>query len=330
MQISPNRVFIQKIEEIEDPFCPQCLTVDIRFPNYLIPAEVTTYVSFGLKLPVDAVRHIIRIEPLIDNALMLHHILIFLGGGTVPENNNPLIGGMPKSTYYKPIFAWAPGADRFDLPPNAGFNVASDPNKDHYLILDNHYNNPTKLTNQRDSSGIRIYLDTPRANNASFSLIGIVGGISIPIERNLYRQGGYYNISPALPIPLNVFASLPHMHKHGQKIWLEVVRGGTTFKEYGKLLSWDYNSQKVYPETGTLLGGDILYTQCLYNTVGVTGGNIVGGEDTSQEMCLMGLAYYPDVGVSQLISFSGFLAPVLDCDYPCKNYTKALTPFPPI
>jgi hypothetical protein len=317
MQISPFRVVITAIQEIEDEFCPECVKAEVVFPNYLIPAQVTTYVTFGLKLPTDAYRHIIRIEPIIDNDLMLHHIVVYISG-QVPSAN-PVVENMPKNV--RPLYAWAPGGDNvFDLPPEAGFNVGSDPTKDYYLVLSNHYNNPTKLTDQRDSSGMRVYLNTPRPENASFLFFGNIGGINIPPDSNFYRQGSIYTIPVSITKQVQLFSSFPHMHSHGQKIWLVRRRTGSPDIEYGKILAWDYNSQRTYPEDDYITGGDVLYTQCLFNTVGETS-RIYGGEATTEEMCLVGLAYYPDVGIPGLVLTQSYLSPQANCDYPCAIYT---------
>jgi len=111
------------------------------------------------------------------------------------------------------------------------------------------------------------------------------------------------------------------MHSHGQKIWLVRRRTGILDKEFGKIDAWDYNSQRTYPENDYITGGDVLYTQCLFNTVGESS-PITGGEATTEEMCLMGLAYYPDVGAAGVLVVStAFLSPQPDCDYPCAIYT---------
>jgi len=319
MQISANRVIINEIKEILPPFCPGCITKEVLFPNYLIPAQVTTYVSFGLQLPVDAFRHIIRIEPIIDNAQYLHHIVVFIAGGTVASNNNPIVENMPSGA--RPLYAWAPGAgDYYDLPPEAGFNVASDPAQDYYLVLSSHYNNPTQVSGQRDSSGMRVYLDTPRANNATFLFFGLVGEINIPANSDLYRQGSYFTI-PLIPgnPDLHVFSSFPHMHSRGQQIWLERMRNNIFDAEYGRVDSWDYNSQRIYPENSIIKQGDILYTSCLFNTVGELN-TIYGGEATYQEMCLVGLGFYPNVvPPGWLIApYDALLSGRNNCSYPCN------------
>jgi len=318
MGISPNRIVITDIQEIEDQFCPECLVYEIRFPNYLIPSDVTTYVSYGLSMPVDQIRHVIRIEPIIDNKLMLHHSIVFLSGGTVPSDQKTIVQGMPTGTI-KPLYAWAPGSDRFDLPPNAGYAVGSDPKTNFYAVLSHHYNNPSGLSDQRDSSGMRIYLDTPRPIEAAFTFFGIINGLSIPPDQTLYRQGGFFQVPAVQGLELTVFASFPHMHKRGRKIWLTRLINGdiNNVQEFGKVLAWDYNSQPIYPENGKIIGNDTLVTQCLFDTTEETT-TIMGGEATNQEMCLVGLAYYPDVGAG-FSQGTGFLSAQPNCDYPCAR-----------
>jgi len=247
---------------------------------------------------------------------MLHHALVFLSGGTVPSLGKTIVENMPTGTI-KPLYAWAPGCDRFDLPSVCGYPVGSDPSSNYYAVISHHYNNPSLLTNQYDSSGMRFYLDSPRPIVAAFTFFGEISGIDIPPGQNLYRQGAYFQIPPnAGPITINVFASFPHMHQHGQKIWLTRVRGSlNNTQEFGKNLAWDFNAQRIYYESGQLLAGDELVTQCLFSTTDETT-TIYGGEATSQEMCLVGLAYYPDAGAGLTLS-TGNLVAAANCDYPC-------------
>jgi len=49
----------------------------LRFPMTPIPTKETTYICHRFNLPNDTVADIIAIEPVIDNARILHHMLLF-------------------------------------------------------------------------------------------------------------------------------------------------------------------------------------------------------------------------------------------------------------
>ncbi len=60
--------------DISPPFCPECTTIDLRANNYTIPATTTYYSCRGFEIPVTG-DQIIKIEPLKDNTLVLHHMV---------------------------------------------------------------------------------------------------------------------------------------------------------------------------------------------------------------------------------------------------------------
>lgn len=72
---------------IKPPVCPTCTQAEFEIPNYLIPQAETTYECYSFVMPNDTDRRnfvksanlldIIRIEPIINNSLILHHIVVF-------------------------------------------------------------------------------------------------------------------------------------------------------------------------------------------------------------------------------------------------------------
>jgi len=337
--VTSARIVIKNINEIEDVFCPECEVVDLKFPDYTVPAVPTTYVFRGFDLPPGPPKHIVRFESIKDNVQVLHHIVLYLDP-TGTALNNTYSYNQPAQS--KPIFAWAPGADRFDLPTDVGFLVRSDATNKH-VVVNMHYNNPTSIPNLRDSSGIRIYLNATRPNNAGFMWLGV--GVSFPpnstsdppLPANALPMG-YSNLHYTSACPdlitygaltttkkMNIFAYFNHMHLYGRIMWTDWIRTAipslkkTYLGKLGEILNYRFDEQKfVALDTPQILqGGDALVTHCIFDTT-TAPSNVVGGEATNNEMCLQGIMYYPDYGFAGCATNQTGYG---NCPYPCNETT---------
>lgn len=56
---------------------PNVTNITLRFTRTQIPSKVTNYYCQAFKLPIDKDYHLIAHEPLIDNAEVMHHALVF-------------------------------------------------------------------------------------------------------------------------------------------------------------------------------------------------------------------------------------------------------------
>jgi len=124
---------------------------------------------------------------------------------------------------------------------------------------------------------------------------------------------------------LNVFANMHHMHYQGKKQWTEQYRKGEFIGLIGEIQNYDFNSQKFVPISKTILPGDELVTHCVWDT---TKKNVttLGGESTSEEMCVNALIYYPAIP-SLFVCWPAYTSGC-DCDInePCQTSPNCTTP----
>eukprot|EP01114_Cavostelium_apophysatum_P012710 TRINITY_DN2905_c0_g1_i3.p1 TRINITY_DN2905_c0_g1~~TRINITY_DN2905_c0_g1_i3.p1 ORF type:complete len:339 (+),score=32.97 TRINITY_DN2905_c0_g1_i3:108-1124(+) len=225
------------------------------------------------------------------------------------------------------MFAWAPGANPVTLPQEAGFRIGGSSGVK-YAVLNMHYNNPTAISGQHDSSLVRMYLTKNlRQNDAGFMFLGTdTGKIFVPGgEENWHMSGSCTKLvtSGLGSTVLNVFASMAHMHYAGRKLWTDHYRNDVYIGQMGDNLNYDFNSQHFNTISGTIQAGDELVTHCVWNTEGKD--DIYGGEDSDQEMCLHAILYYPNINVGACVitQTSG-----CSCDYgqSCMNTSSCTSP----
>jgi len=247
--------------------------------------------------------HIIRFDPLIDNALVLHHLLLYQSATPAPAGFQSC-ASIPSGAV--PIYAWAPGEAPLILPNVTGFLVGNGSNV-LYGILQIHYNNPQAITGLTDSSGIRMYLSTHiRQYNAGFLFFGVdTAQISIPAGQPEWTMNGSCpkTATNGIVNPLNVFAVGPHMHLHGKQMWTEHYNSsGARLQDLGGVQTWDFNAQGFTIVEKQINRGDSFITRCIWDTSQSTV-TVPGCESTSCEMCLLMVMYYPEViGASSCFS----------------------------
>ena len=269
----------------------------IAFSNFSIPGQTTTYVCLTLKF-VGNSRDAIRISPIVDNAQVVHHMVLF----NTPQLNDENVPvwdctNMPSGT---PVFLWAVGGVDMVMPNDVGLRFGSDGVQ--YAVLQMHYDlswapDPTQA-HQFDSSGIKLYFADKLQQEqmdvlifgVSFSLIQIPPGKS---EYTLSNTCGSA-ATAGLPQDLNVFAAGLHMHKRGKSINFEQFRNGQSLGYIASLPEWDFNNQQWISVNTTVQPRDSLVTTCTWDTSQDTS-IILGGEDTSKEMCYAFMFYYPKI-----------------------------------
>lgn len=162
-----------------------------------------------------------------------------------------------------------------------------------------HYNNPGKVTNLVDASGINIYRTNQiRATQSGMFLVGTMA-INIPAQQSAFTIGAACGAQTTKAIPatgITAYASFMHAHQRGRRIWSEITRDGNVIGTLGNNQNYDFNLQKVQSLTPTkLLPNDSVSTFCTFNTMDDTS-NVTYGETTDNEMCFNFVAYYPLLG----------------------------------
>lgn len=144
-----------------------------------------------------------------------------------------------------------------------------------------------------------VYTPELRPLKADTAILGtfvLDNTFEIPPKQETYSL---VNVCPSeatanLPEPIFVFGFAPHMHYYGRNLYTEHYRCGKKIGEVGRINGYEFDNQQSYdfPTPVKVLPGDALVTTCEYNTM-TSDVPIIGGEQTSDEMCLNFIQYYP-------------------------------------
>jgi len=297
-----------------------CFNVVTQFPNYTVPAVPTTYAcnvydirqfigAQGLAANDATPYYVVEFSPILDNELVLHHMLLF----AIPQLTDVNIGNvsifncesMPQEINglkinVGPIWGWAPGGNDLILPPDVAFQVSSNVR---YFILQMHYNNPSSKSGLVDSSGLTMRL-TPnaRANLAAFMFLGMeIASISLPPFLSNITYTSTCNTSILLPPSLlgytiNIFSAAVHMHYLGKVGFVDLVQRNGTVVRLVQDYAYSFGNQRFQPVSILLTVGDTIQSSCTWDTTTVNT-TTIGGENTYNEMCLFPILYYPQVPI---------------------------------
>lgn len=245
------------------------------------------YQCFGFHVDLGGAVQAFSFEPLIDNASVIHHWLLYQASGPeVTGQSSTCIGFHPDGTL---IAGWALGAGGWTMPPDVGLELTSSD-----FLLEIHYNNYT-TQNETDKSGVRMCAGkTARPNTAGISWLGndafgVFGG-GIPPQSTGAKILGCCNPTPALSAPVHIITSWPHMHRRGRNMSAEIFRAnGTNEMLFDN--PFDFNKQWQYSTPTVINPGDKILTTCTYDNPDA---NTVGfGEKTTDEMCFNFTLAYP-------------------------------------
>ncbi len=244
------------------------------------------YVCYGIDVPVSAKRHIVALAPRIDNARILHHIVVTQNDVAYPStpqacsSASVFAGG-------RVIYAWAPGGRAFELPPQAGLPMEG---TNHYMVQI-HYNNVQGLAGQTDATGVDLCTtDQLRPNDADVVAFGSTS-FAIPARGTLDLGCDY-----AVPASLDgttMFRAMPHMHQLGASIGTTQVGADGATHDMGTNAAWSFWDQPFFAIDAKLRAGDTVHTRCVWKNG--TDAPVRFGENTEDEMCWSFTMYYPRV-----------------------------------
>ncbi|MDB4987015.1 MAG: hypothetical protein JWN04_2193 [Myxococcaceae bacterium] len=255
--------------------------------KYQVIGNNEHYECFFFEVPWTTKMHILKIEPLIDNARVLHHYLLYQENSIVsPNGSSTLCGGSHPTASL--LTGWAPGSFGTSMPPTVGLQTANGPNTQFNIEV--HYNNTTSAETQEDASGVRICATSKlRQNEAAAHWLGT------ELIANLPGQVGTAHSTCDPKETAHILSVSPHMHKTGTHMKTAITRadgGVETLTDR----PFDFNDQQIYPVGGAageiIVGpGDRLDTTCTYNND--TQSLITFGSLTSQEMCYNFVVAWP-------------------------------------
>ncbi|XP_066264864.1 DBH-like monooxygenase protein 1 homolog isoform X2 [Branchiostoma lanceolatum] len=298
------------------------LTHDLTMANLIIPAKQTTYWCKIVELPkLDRKHHLIMVSPMITpgNEGMVHHMDFYLchqppnmtgiphdhTGHDCADPNMPsewngcFMGSM--------LATWTIGGLNFMMPDHVGYPMGEDGDTE-YVLMQTHYDNPQQKEGVVDHSGIRIHY-TPELReydagilqvNDNFSPLMVVPpGVQDYRVEALCEPGCLDAFLEELGQPIHIFADVLHGHLLSAKMRTRLIRDGVELPEIARDDNYDFNLQltRVLEEEVTIHQGDILMTECVYDSRGrdtVT----YGGLSTAEEMCQSFLFYYPRMNMT--------------------------------
>ncbi|MBK9259714.1 MAG: peptidylglycine alpha-amidating monooxygenase [Polyangiaceae bacterium] len=268
---------------------PLSCTPDIQIRGksaWTMPKSVgDEYVCVGADVVVAEKRHITAVAPVIDNEVIVHHILLYEVDSSYSSTPTPCGAGGPANG--RLVSVWAPGGQALEFPPEAGMPLEG---TKHY-VMQMHYSNLMQLDGQTDLSGFDLCTTTNlRPNEADIMAFGTVN-INIPAHGESDRTCDL--TVPTFVPQINVFYSMPHMHKLGTIISGEVTHAGGGIVELANRNPWSFDDQ-YWDKVQTTIGpNDKVRVRCAWQNP--TAQSVGFGEQTEDEMCYMFVAYYPRI-----------------------------------
>jgi hypothetical protein len=251
---------------------------DSKTTPYAVGTARDAYVNFSFTAPWEGTAYGIVIQPVIDNAQVLHHWLLFQTDNAVTD------GAVTSSSGIHPdgelVHGWAPGGtyvdfrDRGDL----GFEFPSGTN----FTVEMHYNSDD--AGAVDASGVEVCVQREKpANIAGVSWLGT--------DAIFFTTSATSTCVPSSSEPIHIVGVSPHMHLKGKHLKSVINRkdGSTTTIHDA---DFSFNDQTWYPKDLTLMPGDTITTTCQWSSLATF------GKRTSDEMCYLFTTAYPKGALS--------------------------------
>ncbi len=246
-------------------------------------------VCFGVDLNSTKKRHITALAPKIDNAKVVHHILLLQSDLPVPSTPFPCTA--VGSIAWKLVAGWAPGGDNLELPKEAG--IPAEAGSTHFVVQ-MHYNRGA-VKSGTDNSGYELCTtENLRPNDADIVAFGTLAVAIPPRAKQTIRCDSPLGIEYT---GRTFFNSSPHMHKFGTAISMERVPalGTGTPERFFEQKNFSFEAQVNSPANVKVSPGDTIRTRCSWNNT--TDFPVLFGEGTDNEMCFGFVGYYPKIPV---------------------------------
>ena len=258
---------------------PPANGLQLTTPEYTLQPGEEKYLCFSFRAPAEAANAIIHLQP-IDGALVHHKILVQTAAPSpAPAYEcNTLF-----DLNWTPVWAAGAGANPLELPAGAGFVLP--PSAD--LVIQYHLQNAQdQAITERSAINLTFADDPTMIEPAGVFVVG-PASFTIPSGSVDFTLGHECTV----PLDMNVFAILPHMHKLGTK--LEFEHGATvgTATQLYQIDPWAFGDQPLAPVSATFATGDFMRSTCHWTNR--TGGDVTFGESSDNEMCFSVLFYYP-------------------------------------
>jgi hypothetical protein len=246
---------------------------DSKSTPYAVGMARDAYVNFSFTAPWQGTAYGIVIRPVIDNAQVLHHWLLFqsntaVADGTVAGSN----GTHPDGEL---VHGWAPGGQHVDFREHGdvGFEFPGGTT----FTVEMHYNSSDGAA--LDASGVELCVQKQKpANLAGVSWLGT--------DAIFFTTSAQSTCVPTASEPIHIVGVSPHMHLKGKHM-KGIVNRANGSSETLHDGAFSFNDQTFYPKDLTLMPGDTITTTCEWSSLATF------GKKTSDEMCYMFTLAYP-------------------------------------
>ena len=229
-------------------------------------------------------RYITAMAPVVDQAALVHHIVLFtvnsesLGDEHRAEEGWDCIDGQGGSATDGMIAAWAPGMLPIEFPAGVGMEVPADQT----LVVQMHYfDNGPDTDGLTDRSGYAFRMADSVDKSVFMAPLGSYS-FQIPAGDDAYsNQSSFENTY----FPFNVLGIFPHMHQLGSRFEasIEHADGSSTCLVSG---AYDFDNQMTYQfvEPAVFGVGDRVNFECTWDNSNGDA-TVRYGERTDEEMC---------------------------------------------
>jgi hypothetical protein len=242
------------------------------------------YACFTFPNPFASNEHALAWAPVIDDARVVHHWLLF--GTSSPDNPPPgLLCQLAVTNTL--VTGWAPGGANIVNDPDVSVNLDFP-----YYMLQLHYFNPTN-TPIEDSSGVAFCTGAPRQNVAGMITLGTnlidVPPFSTGQAVGTCNENAFNSLALDNATPMTIVRTYPHMHLTGRAFRTEHFG----HEDLSNVADWNFDVQVQYPVNPrrVVLPGETLRTTCTYRNP--TAVYLGFGAGTDQEMCYDFITAYP-------------------------------------
>jgi hypothetical protein len=242
-----------------------------RTQPYPVPYQPDHYVRFTFKLPQPGTEYARSFQPVISQAIALHHMKLYESHGEVPEGVEIV---RDTRSALRLVYSWSPGDPPMFLDPSLGIEV--DPNT--YYTLETHLylSEPRTLS---DASGFEVCF-TPRAPTyvASISRLGRDPQMATSSSATCTPRSG---------APIQLLAVQAQMNIHGRHASLAIERASGA-RELIYDQPFDFTTISRLPVVAQPLAlGDRLRARCDYDAPSS------GGPGVDDEFCALDVLHWP-------------------------------------
>ena len=247
-------------------------SLDLASPGFAVdPDTLDHYQCFAMDIPVDEPRFIKRMQVTLDDARVLHHVVLHLdqtGASADLDSFDCDTGDLGPTGQ---IWAWAPGTGAFDF-DEGGLEIEPGDR----AVVEIHYNNAAGLTDVVDHSGVRVFHGPIEETEWTLAALG-------PEDFEVPQGDSAVCDSSEVFGPRRLLAGMPHMHELGAEFQAWIERADGTRDDLVNLTGWNFEAQLIYRFDALVDEGDHVWTRCGFRNE--TGADATSGNRTQDEMC---------------------------------------------